>query len=652
MKKILYSILSITSLLAISGCAPSKDISNNFYDELYRSSNLEMFSDEVRLTTKSMYGYHKNKEQGYNSWYYMSGDINKKVLMEYNDSKESWVGKSSQIQEELMVSKNEGSIRKYVSRIKGRATIYGNFKALNSKSSEYNVKIFQNSSLLFDFDEKAGDIVGKYFEIPLNISIGDEIYFVILGKNAQVLFDPVITLENSQNETLYHLNDYDKQYGDVFPYYDTQDKKLKMMYLWTDDCLANNGNNYSWGLDISSNMLKFDTYYEGDNYDLYYEHYNEYFLQRIYDVNRFIDRSLYPFGVRDNFLYKDENRMYLIAGCYRYFDYRWDSDLMIYYSDDPLGFSWTQPGIKITTYNGLASQGGHLPECPSLLKIGNRWYSFVSVSHVTTHQIGALTYWIGEEGKDFTETNWEEAETDFLDGEDLCAARPTHVGDKTYMWGWITADYDGVPLKPWGGYLNLPREIVQREDGSLGGRLDPALTKVLNYGNVYTLGSDNYTVVDGRTRDFDLETNNLNLIGAPNEVEVATKQTRNLITFDVDMKESTKVSLQFKQNNKLYTCSLEKDNDEVWMKIESPDSYTHKVNSKLKIRFPSLDNKYEVKVVADNGIFEFFVNDENALTAKTEMDSSPYDISIFSNYGSGYTNFCVNKLRSYADCEF
>ena len=89
MKKILYSILSITSLLAISGCAPSKDISNNFYDELYRSSNLEMFSDEVRLTTKSMYGYHKNKEQGYNSWYYMSGDINKKVLMEYNDSKES-----------------------------------------------------------------------------------------------------------------------------------------------------------------------------------------------------------------------------------------------------------------------------------------------------------------------------------------------------------------------------------------------------------------------------------------------------------------------------------------------------------------------------------------------------------------------------------
>lgn len=623
-------------LLSLSGCSSSRNPSNEFYHNLYKTSTpLEVFSDEIRMTTKALYGYNQNKVQGYNSWYYLAGSISSPFELNYDESTNSFTNGKVSFKDELVTSNGQEAIRKYVSRIEGSGYIYGNFKALNEKSSAFNIKMYQNSTLLYEFGESKGDTIGKYFEIPVNLSKGDEIYFVILGDNANVLFNPVITLEKSQDESMYHLNDFNKQYGDVFPYYDTKDNKLKIWYLWTDDCLANNGNNYSYAIDVSSNMLSFDTYEEANNYDLYYNLYNDYFLQRIYDVNRFIPTGLYDVGVRDNFVYRDEERMYMIAGCYRKFDVMTDCDLMIYASDDPLGLSWTKEGVKVGTYTGSFSNGtGHLPECPSLLKIGNRWYSFVSVSHVTKHQIGALQYWIGDENKDFLDVSWEEKEIAFLDGEDLCAARPTQIGDKFYMWGWITASHDGVPLKPWGGYLNLPREIVQREDGSLGGRMDPGLTKVLNYGNILNINED------------------IVLTNENNEYPLINNQNRNFVTYDVDMSLSSKVSFVVRQNDKMYTCSIEKEEDGVYMKIETPADRNHPVNSKLKIRYPSSDDKYQIKIVLDNGIFEFFVNDDNALSAKTSMTNDLYNLSVSSDNNAIISNMKINKLRSYADLEF
>lgn len=623
-------------LLSLSGCSSSRNPSNEFYHNLYKTSTpLEVFLDEIRMTTKALYGYNQNKVQGYNSWYYLAGSISSPFELNYDESTNSFTNGKVSFKDELVTSNGQEAIRKYVSRIEGSGYIYGNFKALNEKSSAFNIKMYQNSTLLYEFGESKGDTIGKYFEIPVNLSKGDEIYFVILGDNANVLFNPVITLEKSQDESMYHLNDFNKQYGDVFPYYDTKDNKLKIWYLWTDDCLANNGNNYSYAIDVSSNMLSFDTYEEANNYDLYYNLYNDYFLQRIYDVNRFIPTGLYDVGVRDNFVYRDEERMYMIAGCYRKFDVMTDCDLMIYASDDPLGLSWTKEGVKVGTYTGSFSNGtGHLPECPSLLKIGNRWYSFVSVSHVTKHQIGALQYWIGDENKDFLDVSWEEKEIAFLDGEDLCAARPTQIGDKFYMWGWITASHDGVPLKPWGGYLNLPREIVQREDGSLGGRMDPGLTKVLNYGNILNINED------------------IVLTNENNEYPLINNQNRNFVTYDVDMSLSSKVSFVVRQNDKMYTCSIEKEEDGVYMKIETPADRNHPVNSKLKIRYPSSDDKYQIKIVLDNGIFEFFVNDDNALSAKTSMTNDLYNLSVSSDNNAIISNMKINKLRSYADLEF
>ncbi len=104
------------------------------------------------------------------------------------------------------------------------------------------------------------------------------------------------------------------------------------------------------------------------------------------------------------------------------------------------------------------------------MKIGNRWYVFVSVAYNTVHQVGPLQYWTGDDGVDCLDVDWGGKEISFLDGEDLCAARPVQVGEKVYMWGWIPAVYDSMPWSPWGGYLNLPREVVARSDGSLGGR--------------------------------------------------------------------------------------------------------------------------------------------------------------------------------------
>ena len=593
------------------------------YDDLYKTVYDKPFEEKERLTTKARYGYILNNKQGYNSWYYLYERNGQTLQMSYKSDR--FVGVDSFMNQDIMhAQKGEKAIRQLLSGFDGEAIIYGNYRMEESSQSNANIKITVNGEEIYSTVLVKGDLIGRYFEVKQTLHQNDDIKFTVESDNCDVSFDPVVTLENNQNVSLYHLNGIGKQYGDVFPWYNEEEHKLYNWYLWSDDCMQG----YEFAMDLSTNLLKMETYEEANNYDLFYKMYSNYFYQRIMDVNRFADPSLYSFGVRDNMVYLDkENKRYImIAGCYRTFSGPiWDSDLMIYVSDDDMALSWTRPGNPVHL-----KYTANLPECPSLLKIGDRWYSFVSVSHITDHQIGPLQYWIGDKGVDCMDVDWLSKDFQFLDGEDLCAARPTQVGDKVYMWGWITSKCDGVPLSPWAGYLNLPREVVVRDDGSLGGRMDPGLAKYINYGNQYLLDEQ---IVNG---DF---------------VTLTGNNQRNFVTFDVDLSSCNEASYCIIQNGKLYKCSLIKESGKTYMQISSPDAAKHKVNSKIEIYHPSADDKYSVKIVIDGQFIEMFANEDNALTASTAMDSSPYTACLYSDSTAKFTNIMINRLRSYGDCD-
>lgn len=647
MKKLLslFVIAAIitAAIFALGGCSMSSENKKIPFDyaSLYRSERTEAYpSPAAGTTSRASYGYVVKAEQGYNDWFYMFGAAVEYTQMAYDLSSNRWKGGGAEMKEASMYATGSTeAVRKYKVSANGEAVIYGNYKCENESSPAAYLSVRLNDKLIYGGILSEGDISGRYFEINAQLQRGDSIYFSVSGKNSAVVCNPVVTYENSQNESLYHLSAKGKQYGDVFPWYDEKNGKLYMGFLWSDNAAL--ADNYHDALEISDNMLTFTDVPEANNYEIwqrYKENYRKHFL---FDCNRFIDRSIYRYGIRDNMLYFDEEkqRYLLIAGCYYSFDNTArTSDLVIYSSDDAYALSWTKPGNVVE-----AGYSGNLPECPSLMKIGDRWYVFVSVAYNTAHQVGPLQYWTGDAGLDCMDVDWSQKEFSFLDGEDLCAARVTQVGEKTYMWGWIPSTYDTMPWAPWAGYLNLPREIVQRRDGSLGGRLDPALSRLLNYGNVYTLSNGNFEIASGEVTFSD---GALNMRGENNRAYMGS-YSRNYITFAVDMKNSDKAAYVMSQNGKDYEVAIERENGKLYMKVLSPDDDKHTVNSVIEIK--SDKTVFDVKLVCDGGFIEFFVNDEYALTARTAMDGSPYQAYMYSQGGADFSEVKINKLRPYGE---
>ncbi len=616
-QKMLCGLMSLAMLLPLLACTPEEPpVTEESFDyaALYKTEYHEAFPEAERLTSRASYGYICKLEQGYNGWSYLYG-----IRQPMTEKDGKWHGGGAVLDGEAMIpAKAAAAIRSYANTKDGEAVLYGNYR-LEEGSAGCTVTILVNDTQLYSGSLEAGDTEGRYYEISAQLKAGDTIYFMAEGEGATVLWNPVVTFENAQNSSLYRLTEYGKQYGDVFPYYDEESGKLYMGYLWSD----NARDKYYDALDVSENLLSYKNIPEANNYDIWQSYKENYRLHYLYDVNRFCDRSKYLFGVRDNFLYKDKenDRLLMIAGCYYQFDtVKQTSDLMIYASDDIMGLSWTKPGTVVE-----AGYDRNLPECPSLMKIGDRWYVFVSVAYNTAHQVGPLQYWAGDENVDCLDVNWQEKDFAFLDGEDLCAARPTQVGDKVYMWGWIPSTYDTMPWAPWAGYLNLPREVIQREDGSLGGRLDPGLSSLLNYGNILSMDTAS---MDG---------NSLSL----------GKGDRNFVTFRMDMKDSTKAGFVMKQGQQEYQVVVEKEDGKAYMKVLSPNDPKHKVNSSILL--PEGTDIYDVQISIDGEFVEFFVNGECALTAHTAMKNEAFEACLYADGKAEFSDVRINKLIPYGE---
>lgn len=635
---ILVLLVILASMLMSCKNKPNKINKTFDYNSLYNSSKEEKYEEDLnRTTTKLEYGYTKNTINGYNNWFYY-GKINELYYeMQYNNKTNQFEYQNANFNNGILTSTtNISTVVSYKIKTSGKVTIYGNPKQANLKSTSTIIEIYHNNKLIYNVILKENDLIGKYFNFELNVSENDNIYFV--NKNSsEIYLNPVITYEKDYEKSLYHLTSFDTCYGDVFPYYDSKQNKLYMGFLYSED--ARIDNNYHFAIEESSNLLTFKNVPEENNYNTWQNYNQNYKLDNIFNPNNFIDKTKYIFGVRDNMIYKEDNRYLLIAGCYYEFnDTKQTSDLVIYGSDDKFALSWTKKG------NVIASYSKNLPECPTLIKIGNRYYVTVSVAYNTAHQVGPLQYWIGDENVDCLDVDWQSKKFSYLDGEDLCAARLTYIKDKVYMWGWIPYTYNTMPWSPWGGYLNLPREVILLNDGTLGTRMDEGLYKKINYGNIFNLEEDNYQIEQGSAS---YKNQTLLLEGKENKIKLGNFK-RNLVEFTVDLKDSTKAGYLMKQDNNEYYCNIVKENNHTYLEVSSPNDQLHKINSCLEI--PNY-NVFNIKIVIDDGKIEFYVNDEKTLTAITSMTNDYYDGYLYSNCISSYQNVKINKLLSYSDIE-
>ena len=629
----------LSGVLPMCACKQKETEEPFDYAALYTNERTQPYEETDRLTSRSRYGYTCAHEQGFQGWSYLYGKGGSFAEMTWNAASERWEGGGASMQGERLSPAGEtAAVRLYHSPRAGEAVLYGNYKCADASDGGAHVEILLDGEPVYEGELSAGDTIGRYCEVSVVLREGSEVAFVVSG-DGDVLFDPAVTLEEAQNASLYHLTASGKQYGDVFPYYDEEQHRLYMGFLWSDNAAL--ADNYHDALEISSNMLTFTDVPEANNYDTWQYYRENYRLHQLFDVSRFCDRNIYSYGVRDNMLYFDEeNERYLmVAGCYYAFDASAQtSDLVIYCSDDKMGLSWTQPGNVVE-----AGYSRNLPECPSLMKIGDRWYVFVSVAYNTVHQVGPLQYWTGDAGVDCMDVDWSEKEFAFLDGEDLCAARPTQVGDKVYLWGWIPSTYDTMPWAPWAGYLNLPREVVVREDGSLGGRLDPGLSALLNYGRMYSLKEDGFTAEEGSAS---LNGDTLSVSGG--RVRLGEFH-RTYTTFRMDMKQCGRAGIQMEQDGKRYQVVIEREGGKAYMKVLSPDDPSHKVNSTICL--PSDTGVFDVKIVCDGELIEFFVNDTCALTAHTAMTGQSHTLSLLCDGEAEFSDVSVSKLRPYGEID-
>lgn len=626
-----FAVLSAVLLIAafVCGCAPStKPEEDAFdYDALYANKTNKPYEDTDMLNyTKASFGYVGTTEQGYNGWYYGTLADDKSVIASDDVTFDG---------ENIVLTKGHTAVRRYVyNGVTVQATVCGRLRLSDDKGRTTTLAVYVNDDVAGSCCAvDGGDTRGIYFEYVVDLQKGDRLDFRFTSEGATVQCDPIVYFGGDTDETLYRLTSFGKYYGDVFPWYDEENGKLYMGFIWTDDA---RNNDYKDALEVADNMLTFIEVPEANNYDIWQRYKQGGRLHHLFDANKVVDRNEYPFGVRDNMVYRDEknNRMLVIAGVYRRFDAAAQtSDLAIYASDDIHGLSWTKPRTIVA-----AGYDRNLPECPTLMKIGNRWYVFVSVAYNTAHQVGPLQYWTGDADVDCMDVDWQSKSFSFVDGEDLCAARPIKVGNKVYMWGWIPRTYDTMPWAPWGGYLNLPREVVARQDGSLGGRMDKGLQRMLDYGKVFVANKDNL-VGDGS----EVWMNNAVSV-SDSKLFAVGDYCRNMVRFRLQIDGATEAGAELLQNGKRYCVSVVKEGDEAYMQVSSPDDAKHKINSRIAV---SNDGVYDVMFTVDNGIIEFFVNDNYALTAHTAMSDGAFSLGLYSVGKSTFEQISVSKLAPY-----
>lgn len=227
------------------------------------------------------------------------------------------------------------------------------------------------------------------------------------------------------------------------------------------------------------------------------------------------------------------------------------------------------------------------PECPQMMKIGNRWYIFVSLARRHENHVGRLSYYIGDEGKGILEQDWNAKEEHFLTGEDLCAAQLVEGPDGIYLWGWIAPNWNGGD---WGGHLSLPLKVTQNADGTLAAMLPDQMGDAIR-GDLIASGTD---AVKGNFTRWDAQ-----------------------INFSIDTGDRAEIICA---NGKIII-----DDAQGRFSVAQNDELTH---VSYAVEPGTLVGEHEVRIIADENMLEVFMDGQWALSARMQQDVKCRSISV------------------------
>lgn len=312
------------------------------------------------------------------------------------------------------------------------------------------------------------------------------------------------------DEDILHYRDEDQEFGDTHQFFNKNDNKWYMLYMYMNERTGNLVNRILVSDDqIHWERVTIDTMtmprlffndvieYNGNYYTYSPKstlgsvcNYEEAYVRpvnldkgfgqgwKIADESFFIyqDMDTYYGGIRDLCVFRDEEakKYYCLAIGYKDY-FHWGAGegmepyLLLFESagDSPQYFS--KP-IELMEFEHLYDGD---PECPYMAKIGNRWYMFASPAGPTYRYMGKFTYWMGGENESLLDIDWMDIDKIELSGEELCAGRLSQDGEGNWiLYGWIPDGWDDNTS--WGGHLTFPYLITANEDGTLRTQLQPS----------------------------------------------------------------------------------------------------------------------------------------------------------------------------------
>ena len=632
------------------------------YADLYETQPVRTAPIEGKAVYKASYGYTLMQEQGYNHFFYQYR-AQDGSFADMTAEGEGWQGGGASLTGARMKAGDADAVRTFVAPESGVARIFGNPRLVSG--SQAHVTLMQGGNVLAEYEVTDGK--GIWHEQTVALEQGDEVRFIVSG-DAEVDWNPTIDYTLSAEKLLHHT--VDGYYGDVHPFYDEASGKLYMYYLSTGMQEGEKKEQFSSLLTVSDNFVQYN------DVELKMDEQNPPEQELYYALGVYVDaegryRSSYGKGgyaggsVSDDLLvwqnaaepYIDEAdgllkytwRAYFDEGVYsgRDPDITYDAEsgtyycvVMNYYSsaeaNGEKGLALYRAGkdgkfsTKAVRLVDLTGRGD--PECPQLKKIGNRWYLFYSVYGTgTAGNVGYLHYRVGDEGVPPEEVDWNSKEEHALEGGDLHAAQVCSVGGMWYLFGWINYR---PHANVWGGYLNLAREVYQREDGLLATRCDEYLLSLLNKGHVASFGAD------ARLNGMEVRNGGFAVTSQTGSAQLAGTFGRSLIEAEIELPLSaSSAGVTLSEDGTTYHVRLKRQNGELYLCIESGSA-----GCSVKVEDAD-ETTFSLIVAADGPFIEAYCNGSVSLSSHTALTGS-YTLGLAGSEGAELSAE-VYKLADY-----
>lgn len=640
---LITTYLTACSPVTSSSSSSEPDTPQITYEDIY---HYELGKSDIKSGATTYFGsdgYVQNESQGYNHFYYRALKNNEKVDMTYED--DGFVLDDAYLKNEYMKSSTTvTAIREFVSPITGDARI--GVPAFLKEGTSPNIVIYLNDEIL---GQTIVSEEGIHIEKRVSLKQGDVISFALIG-DALIKCNPEIDFTALSEPTLHTTTN--GHYGDVHPYYNVEEKKMYMYYLSTGN--QNSGprrDRFQSMLTVSSDTINYnheeiymdetsrpeqDLYFvlnvfkDADGKYRTYQGMGNHASSAVSDDLITWRNGLEPYVDEKDDLFKYAHAAYNdadVISC-RDPDAIYDPESQSYYCvilsymtpAAASGEKWINlyVGDAKGRYSTVATKmvnmtGRGDSECPQIMKIGNRWYLFYSVfGSGTKGNVGRLCYRFGEEGVLPQNVDWNNKPEYYINAQDLHAAQVVEVGDKYYVYGWLSEKYNA---SYWGGYINTPIEVYQKEDGVLQSKMDEKFLELANKGLLY------------KQEDIKSSVSSFGLFN------------RSLVDMTLHMT-SGESYLSISEGSRQFLVGVETHLDTAKLVIKNvEDGY------KVDVEIDKKDI-YDLDIVIDSSFIEVNCNDEQVVSAITNLSPSYDDIGLSLGENCSVSSLKINKLAN------